>query len=136
MSDIPDWLVELAAQRNQSAEEEADEPAAPAAFEPEADALDLMETLRSQVDEELPEEEPEPAPRGLFGRGPRAQSPAAEAVPEGAVAAVEPARQPRPVARVAGLLPWQQLVLAVLVFLDVVVIGLLFLVMLGRVAIP
>jgi hypothetical protein len=37
---------------------------------------------------------------------------------------------------IPGLLPWQQLVLSVLLFLDILVVGLLFLVMLGRVGIP
>jgi hypothetical protein len=37
---------------------------------------------------------------------------------------------------VFGLLPWQIFFLAVLMFLDVAVIGMLFLVMLGRVVLP
>lgn len=38
--------------------------------------------------------------------------------------------------RVFGLLPWQVFFLSLLMFLDVVVIGMLFLVMLGRVVLP
>lgn len=37
---------------------------------------------------------------------------------------------------VFGLLPWQIFFLSVLMFLDVAVIGMLFLVMLGRVVLP
>ncbi len=36
---------------------------------------------------------------------------------------------------IAGLLPWQQAVLAILLLLDIAVIGLLFLVMLGKMSI-
>ncbi|MGC9469723.1 MAG: hypothetical protein ACP5HS_14095 [Anaerolineae bacterium] len=136
MSDIPDWLVELAAQQSQDdSEEEAesewdflrDEPEPE--LEPELEPLaterlqdqgppeptpdmeegELVETLRSQVDAE--DEEPE--------------------VQEEAVAS-----GPAFSLRIPGLLPWQQFVLAVLLFLDIAVIGLLFLVMLGRMSIP
>lgn len=56
------------------------------------------------------------------------------------VAAEAPA--PAPAARktrsryVFGLLPWQIFFLSVLMFLDIAVIGMLFLVMLGRVVLP
>lgn len=137
MSDIPDWLVELAAQRNQDADEEEAEqdlmPEPEAFVDAEPDSLDPVEALRSQVDDTPAEEEPELTRRGFLGLGAR---PAAAG--ESAALAVAPAKQSAAAAprRVAGLLPWQQLILAVLLFLDVVVIGLLFLVMLGRVAIP
>jgi len=154
MSDIPDWLVELAAQSSgpegddgepagpppsdetsassevsdvmdaldvseddlfEFASEpliftEVDEPAqdfaevTPTAIEPETEA-ELMDALRSQVEADDLGEIAEPdAPRRALNIG------------------------------IPGLLPWQQLVLAVLLFLDVVVIGLLFLVMLGRIS--
>ena len=35
-----------------------------------------------------------------------------------------------------GLMPWQRFFLSLLLFLDVTIVGLLFLVMLGRIAIP
>lgn len=38
--------------------------------------------------------------------------------------------------RVGGMLPWQVFFLSVLMFLDVAIVGLLFLVMLGRIVIP
>jgi len=136
MSDIPDWLVELAAQGNDDdrEDEELDDdifdfassellvyspepesaeamfeatpaPVETAAQTPETDA-DLMDALRSQVEaDEL----------------------------EDGIEATKPKRSMS--LRLPGLLPWQQFVLALLLLLDVIVIGLLFLVMLGRVSI-
>ena len=136
MSDVPDWLVELAAQGNDDDREDEErdddafdfasseplvyspEPESPeamfeetpapvetAAQDPETDA-DLMDALRSQVEaDEL----------------------------EDAIEATKPKRSIS--LRLPGLLPWQQFVLALLLLLDVIVIGLLFLVMLGRVSI-
>ena len=133
MSDVPDWLVELAAQGSDDDQEGAEsdddvfdfasseplvytpevEPAestfevtpAPVVQAPETDA-DLMDALRSQVEaDEL----------------------------EDAIEATKPKRSIS--LRLPGLLPWQQFVLALLLLLDVIVIGLLFLVMLGRVSI-
>ena len=136
MSDIPDWLVELASpgsDDDQEAEERDDDvfdfassepliytpepepaeamfevspaPVEPAAQPPETDA-ELMDALRSQVEaDELAD-------------------------------AMDPAKPKRSISlRLPGLLPWQQFVLALLLLLDVIVIGLLFLVMLGRVSI-
>ena len=141
MSDIPDWLRELAAESDQedmlgdeSAVEEDTDPSpsdadsAPAAHGPsssrdvmrdesseasqpqseEPDELDLMDQLRSQVDAEE-EDAAEPS------------SPAPSFSLDDVL--------------IGGLEPVQQFVLAVLLFLDVLVIGLLFLVMLGRIAI-
>ncbi len=130
MSDVPDWLVELAAQGNDDdgEDEERDDdvfdfasseslvytpepepteatPGVTPAPVPETDA-DLMDALRSQVEvDEL----------------------------EDAAKAAKPKRGIS--LRLPGLLPWQQFVLALLLLLDVIVIGLLFLVMLGRVSI-
>jgi len=136
MSDVPDWLVELAAQGSDDDQEGAESdddvfdfasseplvytpepepaeamsevapaPVVPAAQAPETDA-DLMDALRGQVEaDEL----------------------------EDAIEATTPKR--RLSLRLPGLLPWQQFVLALLLLLDVIVIGLLFLVMLGRVSI-
>ena len=135
MGDIPDWLVELAAQQGQDDEEDetewdflraepseaplpvpdvgsdllSDSSAASQAPSPDEELVegDLMAALRSQVELEEPEELP-----------------------------VAAAAKHHLDFRVAGMLPWQQFVLAILLFLDVAVIGLLFLVMLGRVGIP
>jgi hypothetical protein len=137
MSDIPDWLVDLAAQRDDDDEDELPaqepEPEAPPAWESreigltdaqaplrpgeragvggradvdDDEDLDVMSALRSQVESE---EE----------------------------AAREAEREKRSFDfSVPGLVPWQQFVLSILLFMDIAVIGLLFLVMLGRVAIP
>lgn len=71
------------------------------------DSLDLMADLRNQMD--VTEEAPPP-------------------------------RESRPPTRSRnidlGLLPWQQFFLSMLLFLDVAIVGLLFLVMLGRMVIP
>ncbi len=145
MSEIPDWLVELAAQQDVEEDDELEESewdflrAEPAAesfaessiaessrlapavlsqtFTPDDDADDdasddamagdLMAELRSQVENEEPDDLPLTRPTK---------------------SALD--------FRVAGLQPWQQLVLSVLVLLDVSVIGLLVLVMLGRITIP
>jgi hypothetical protein len=137
MSEIPDWLVELAAHQGEeddddesewdflqaepaedsysasnSAQSSFSEPAMPFQALSAAEAAaqeddDLMADLRSQVEIVEPEE-----------------APAAKSTKS----ALD--------YRVAGLRPWQQLVLSVLVFLDVGIIGLLFLVMLERIVIP
>ena len=137
MSEIPDWLVELAAQQGDNddaedgesewdflqvepAEDSHQEPSfgqslfsepptaspVPASADVEEDD-DLMADLRSQVESVEPEELP----------------------------ARRPSKSPLDY-RVAGLRPWQQLVLSVLLFLDVGIIGLLFLVMMGRIVLP
>jgi hypothetical protein len=137
VSEIPDWLVELAAQQGDNDEEEAGEsewdffqvepaensrpepsveqrsfsesaapPQAPV-FADMAEDDDPMANLRSQVESVEPEELP---------------------VRRTTKSALD--------YRVAGLRPWQQLVLSVLLFLDVGIIGLLFLVMLGRIVLP
>jgi hypothetical protein len=134
MSDIPDWLVELAAQGDEEEEEEAEggietemTPASDAfTFAPEPQTVaepityaeipdedaaedDLMDALRGQVEADVAEEE---------------------------IFEAEEASGPSLSLRIPGLLAWQQLVLTVLLFLDVIVIGLLILVMLGRISIP
>jgi hypothetical protein len=137
MSDIPDWLRELADESDQedmlddessvledSDTSTADADSASVAQDPspgdvmsaefsqpqseEPDELDLMDQLRSQVDAEE-EDAVEPS------------SPATSFSLDDVL--------------IGGLEPIQQFVLAVLLFLDVLVIGLLFLVMLGRIAI-
>jgi hypothetical protein len=138
MSEIPDWLRELATESDQeefpegglsgdaedtpvpddsnaSAESPSAVEVTPSSASEETRTqssdsegdLDLMEQLRNQVDSE--EEESEPS------------SPALSFSLDNVI--------------IEGLEPVQQFVLAVLLFLDVLVIGLLFLVMLGRIAI-
>jgi len=124
-SDMPDWLAGLVS----APEDEDDDQPLTAAAWPQASAVqpqaaapppqatarpqvsafedgDIMADLRSQV----AVEEPIPTPS---------------------------TRRRRSRSRyVFGLLPWQIFFLSVLMFLDVAVIGLLFLVMLGRIVLP
>ena len=116
MGEIPSWLIELA----ESAENE-DKDRDPTSVEtpdqrPESGFLEeevnLMDELRSQVEvEPMPDEEVEEA-------------------------SVDEMKEPKKQVTFAGLVPWQQAVLSVLLFLDIAVIGLLFLAMLGRISIP
>ncbi len=125
-SEMPDWLAGLVSAPE---DEDEDQPLIAAVAPPQARAVqpqvaapqpqttarptasvfeeeDLMAGLRSQV----AEEEPAPAPS---------------------------TRRKRSRSRyVFGLLPQQIFFLSVLMFLDVAVIGLLFLVMLGRIVLP
>ncbi len=172
MSDIPDWLVELAAQRDDEADTAAasedapvgaDEAAAgdvqsewdflrpsPVVTPAEASAAEGLQT-EGPADEGLAAEESDdwdafvrgiaaPAPaeavaeeasEGEIVEVLRSQVKSDEAVPQEDVAmrAVGAGRG------IAGLLPWQQAVLAILLLLDIAVIGLLFLVMLGKMSI-
>ena len=145
MSDIPDWLRELASESDEEdslegdaqPESDADEltvvedtapevEVSPEEGETEAeisvsesadeiqptprepDDLGLMEQLRSQVDSGQEEESESPSPGPSFSLDD---------------------------VLIGGLEPVQQFVLAVLLFLDILVIGLLFLVILGRISI-
>ncbi len=82
-------------------------PASPAyAGDEEADEGEVIDVLRSQVE--------------------------ADAVAADALGAAPTSASDR---RIAGLLPWQQAVLAILVLLDIAVIGFLFLVILGKIVI-
>ncbi|MCU0521185.1 MAG: hypothetical protein MUF84_10895 [Anaerolineae bacterium] len=146
MSDIPDWLVELAAQRDDNEEEdaaplEAEEletipddvqeewdflRAAPSAAEETSTA-----SLDSAPAVSLPLAPGEEADEGEVIDVLRGQAEAAAVAAE----ALEAAPKSASGRRIAGLLPWQQAVLAILLLLDIVVIGFLFLVILGRIAI-
>ena len=136
MSDIPDWLVELAAQGGQ--DEEDSEATTGAEDTIEAEAADSFmfatEPERLVEPEEVTpsaEESEEGAPEDLM------ESLRSQMEAEAALEDIEEEEDRSSInLRIPGLLAWQQLVLTVLLFLDVVVIGLLFLVMTGRVAIP
>lgn len=133
MSDIPDWLVELAAQGSdddQEAEDRDDDVLDFASSEspvhtPETEVAETMLEVASAPVEPPPETDADPM--DVL----RSQVEADEL--EDALEPVKPRR--RIGLRLPGLLPWQQFVLALLLLLDVIVIGLLFLVMLGRVSI-
>jgi hypothetical protein len=138
MSDIPDWLVELAAQREED--------------DGEDEGMPEWDFLRADVDAPSESvEEVEELASGATGSELPAESVAVAPVPaedldedtlihslrsqveeeEVEAARVVPSPERRSF-RIPGLAPWQQLVLAVLLLLDVLVIGLLFLVMFGR----
>ena len=132
MSDIPDWLVELAAQGSDDDQEAEDRDdvssfasSEPQVTSPETEVAETMLEVTSAPVEPLSETDAD-----LVGAL-RSQVEADEL--EDSLEPVKPRR--RIGLRLPGLLPWQQFVLALLLLLDVIVIGLLFLVMLGRVSI-
>lgn len=114
MSDMPDWLAELAPMDE---DEEASEAApaspapapqsSPAPAPPSEDVEpDPMDDLRGQF-EELEDDTEEDMDAG-----------------EGFIL------------QVGGLAPWQLFFLSVLLFLDVAIVGLMFMFMLGRMVLP
>ncbi|HOU13181.1 MAG TPA: hypothetical protein PKZ84_08685 [Anaerolineae bacterium] len=118
-SDMPDWLSELV---SVSDDDEPLQKAAPASASVMPLIPDASPPQRARP--------PEPAPANVdLMDDLRSQVAAQEAAP-----AVAP-KKARPRSRyvAGGLLPWQAFFLSVLLFLDVAVIGLLFLVMLGRI---
>ncbi len=137
MSDIPDWLVELAAQQDDDEEEE----------ELETSEWDFMRgdpqsaAAIPEPVEELPEAQPSPDtdPRKDDGEADQEEDVMATLrtqveMDEAAAALDSRDVRDRPPRRIFGLQPWQQLVLSILLLLDVVVIGLLLLAMLGRIS--
>jgi hypothetical protein len=111
MGEIPSWLIELAenAENNdsdQSTEKLPDQLPESGFLE---EPVTLMDELRSQM-EPLPEDEPKEE--------------------------VEEEVRPTMPMSFAGMVPWQLAVLSVLIFLDIAVIGMLFLTILGRISIP
>lgn len=118
-SDMPDWLSELMP----AADEEPPQKAAPE----DADLMplhtDAKSSLRARPQEAAPEDVD-------MMDDLRSQVVAQETAP---VVAPKKARS-RYV--LGGLLPWQVFFLSVLLFLDVAVVGMLFLVMLERVVLP
>ena len=128
MGEIPDWLIELAENADKDDSEQTGEnitemlsegqtevlPEPPPVYTPESGFLEepvtLMDELRSQVDA-IPEEEDH-----------------REREPDAA--------KPRKPISFAGMVPWQLAVLSIMLFLDIAIIGLLFLTMLGRISFP
>jgi len=114
MGEIPSWLIELAesADNEESDQVINQEPITLEEPQPESGFLEepvtLMEELRSQVEVE-----------------PESVEPVVEDSPEG---------EPRKQISLAGMVPWQLAVVSVLLFLDILVIGLLFLAMLGNIS--
>lgn len=109
MSDDMDWLSELVTGSEDEAADESPPEAVPEVitFEPSPSEEEL--DLVDDLRSEMAADEEEQA-------------------------AVE--NTPRPVRTFGGLRPWQLFFLSVLLFLDIVVIGLLVLVMLGRIVLP
>lgn len=143
MSDIPDWLVELAAQGDLDDDEASESASELQASESSAVSLqdsgseaqvfgdtDIFSQSTEDVDVAADEVEDDATQDLMVTLRNQVAAGAAE---EGVK--VEDASARSFSLRIPGLLPWQQLVLTVLLFLDVVVIGLLILVMAGRVAI-
>ncbi len=121
-SDMPDWLSELLP-ATESQEEAPLLETGPA----ETEAVPLRAEAKAARRFEPPEPPPARADVRADSRGQGATPQARRAVSS---------KKPRRQQGIGGLLPWQTFFLSVLLFLDVAVIGLLFLVMLGRVVFP
>ncbi|MBN2390092.1 MAG: hypothetical protein JXR84_05190 [Anaerolineae bacterium] len=122
-NDMPDWLAGLV-----SAPEDEDDDQLLAAAMPQMRAVEPHVTA--------------PQPQAAVAQSPVIAFEDEDMMADlrSQVAVEEP--PPEPLAKktrsryVFGLLPWQIFFLAVMMFLDVAVIGMLFLVMLGRVVLP
>jgi hypothetical protein len=114
-SDMDEWLRDLAPPEEDDELEAVEVAEAPPDAE-DVGGLDLMDDLRGQFvgDEDVVEVEDERRERRGLNLNVSLQQ----------------------LNLGLGLLPWQQFVLSLLLFLDIAVIGVLFLVMLGRVVIP
>ena len=126
MGEIPDWLIELAENADNEEGEKLPE--------------EVTEILTNQQTGALPESQPSQLPESGFLEEPvtlmdelRSQ---VEPLPEEELKHEPTFDQPKKSVSFAGMVPWQLAVLSILLFLDIVVIGLLFLIMLGRIALP
>ena len=123
-SDMPDWLAGLVS----APEDEDDDQFLAASVRPQASVAQPQVAM--------------PQPQAVVAQPQAVVFEDADMMADlrGQVVVDEPT--PAPVARrrrsryVFGLLPWQIFFLSVLMFLDVAVIGMLFLVMLGRIVLP
>ncbi len=106
--DIPDWLQELSPFGGEEAAPSQEPPEPESAAQEEVNVEPAVDDLRQMVamEESPPREKSRPRQRSRDRRSD------------------------------GGMLPWQRLVLAVLLFLDVAVVGMMFLIMLGRMVIP
>ena len=136
MSDIPDWLVELAAQRDDN--EEEDEVTLDAVeaevIQDDQEEWDFLRSAPPAVEETstvAPAYAGDEVDDGEVIDALRSQA-EADAVAADALDAAPKSTSGR---RIGGLLPWQQAVLAILLLLDIAVIGFLFLVILGKIVI-
>ena len=118
--DFPDWLRELAPKDAEDEDIPSREPPAPASPSPtSAPPMEMKDD-----DENLAGNDDWDMLGDLRG----------EMEEEEAASEESKVRRP-PSRRIAGLLPWQRFVLALLAFFDIAFVGFLFLVMLGRIAI-
>lgn len=135
MSEIPDWLMQQLAPD----EEEPDDLgiAPPLEEAPEPAPLDDVYGLMG-----LTEPDDSPNPVAEMADPMAALRTEIDSTEEAASSASLFESMTTPAARTTtsnlslGILPWQRLFLSVLLFLDVGIIGLLFLVMLGSISIP
>ena len=94
-----------------------------------SDELDWLSDLVPKKDEEATPTEGAPEPIDLLV-GLRDEISMPETMQSDAV------EKPRVQRFIGGMVPWQVFFLSVLMFLDIAIVGMLFLVMLGRVVIP
>ncbi len=133
-AELPDWLAEMrpaAAPVPEEPPSMAEElPPAPLSLEPEAaEEEPLLESLRAQA-MEADLEEPKPK-RGIIEKLRERLSRRPETGET--VEAARPKPQRGLAGALKGLAPWQRLVLALLLFLNVLLLGCMCLVMSGRV---
>ena len=115
--DFPDWLRELAPEEAEDEDIPSREPPAPASPSPASAPVEEDDVSAAGNDD-----------WDMLGDL-RGEMEAEEAASEESKPRRKPSR------RIAGLLPWQRFVLALLAFFDIAFVGFLFLVMLGRIAI-
>jgi hypothetical protein len=131
MGEIPDWLIELA--ENADNEDNQDSEATEQITE------ELSETVISPQAEVIPETRSSPPPQSGFLEEPVTlmNELRSQVEPFGEEVDDKPTPlKPRKSVTFAGMVPWQLAVLTVLLFLDITIIGLLFLTILGRISIP
>ena len=134
MGEIPDWLIELA----ENAENE----------DTEQIREELTESLADQPTESLPEQPTEIAIESPLTQVPDSgflEEPVAlmdelrsQVEPQFAEELQDepPAERLKKPISFAGMVPWQLAILSIMIFLDIAIVGLLFLAILGRISIP
>jgi hypothetical protein len=136
-SDMPDWLAGLVSAPEDENEDEDQFLAAP--VRPQAGAVQPQAAMPQPQAAARPQVGAQMGPQvGVFEDGDmmadlRSQVTDEEIIPPSSAKRGRSRTHSR---YVFGLLPWQVFFLSLLMFLDVAVIGMLFLVMLGRVVMP
>ena len=133
MGEIPDWLIELAENADNEESEEITEQ-----LTEQANVELQPESIDQQTEEIVFDQQPQPTPVSGFLEEPvdlmdelRSQ---VEPLPE--EIHPEDTGTPKRRKRVTfmGMVPWQLAVLSIMLFLNIAIIGLLFLTILGRIA--